>query len=305
MRVLITGAAGFIGSHLVERFLKDEHQVVGVDNLITGRMKNLEHIENEDFKFYNADVIDGIPLCENIEGVLHFASPASPVDFKKIPLEILDANSIGTRNCIEFALENGAKFMFASTSEIYGDPLIHPQPEDYYGNVNPNGLRSVYDESKRFSEAMTYAFKRNLNLEARVVRIFNTYGPRMRPDDGRVIPDFINNALRDKPVNIYGDGSRTRSFCYISDTIEGIYRLFMSDYSEPINIGNPDEYRIIDLIGILEEIIGKKIKINFKPQQPDDPKKRKPDIKRAKEILNWEPEVRLREGLRKTVESFI
>ena len=304
MKAVITGAAGFLGSHLVERFLKADYRVIGVDNLITGSPRNIAHIDTPDFKFINHNVIESIPVKEEVDGILHFASPASPIDFDKIPLEIMDVNSIGTRNCLEFARKRGIRFFMASTSEVYGDPLVHPQKEDYFGNVNPRGIRSVYDESKRFSEAMTYAYKRLYDIDIRVVRIFNTYGPRMRPDDGRVIPTFVRQALQGKPLTVFGDGKQTRSFCYVDDLIEGIFRLYHSDYTDPVNIGNPREFTILQLVKVLEEVVGKSLKLDFKPLPQNDPLRRKPDIWKAREILKWEPEISLKEGLRKTVNWF-
>jgi len=304
LKAVITGAAGFLGSHLVERFLKADYRVIGVDNLITGSPRNIAHIDTPDFKFINHNVIESIPVKEEVDGILHFASPASPIDFDKIPLEIMDVNSIGTRNCLEFARKRGIRFFMASTSEVYGDPLVHPQKEDYFGNVNPRGIRSVYDESKRFSEAMIYAYKRLYDIDIRVVRIFNTYGPRMRPDDGRVIPTFVRQALQGKPLTVFGDGKQTRSFCYVDDLIEGIFRLYHSDYTDPVNIGNPREFTILQLVKVLEEVVGKSLKLDFKPLPQNDPLRRKPDIWKAREILKWEPEISLKEGLRKTVNWF-
>lgn len=304
MKVVITGAAGFLGSHLVQRFLKADYDVIGIDNLITGKSENVAHISSSNFKFLEHNVIESIPVEEEVDGILHFASPASPIDFDKIPLEIMDVNSIGTRNCLEFARKRGIRFFMASTSEVYGDPLVHPQSEEYFGNVNPRGIRSVYDESKRFSEAMIYAYKRLYGIDVRVVRIFNTYGPRMRPDDGRVIPTFIRQAVQGKPLTVFGDGKQTRSFCYVDDLIEGIFRLYHSDYPNPVNIGNPHEYTILELVKELEEVLGKSLRLDFKPLPQNDPLRRKPDIKKAEEILKWKPEIPLKEGLRKTVKWF-
>lgn len=304
MKVVITGAAGFLGSHLVQRFLKADYDVIGIDNLITGKSENVAHIGSSNFKFLEHNVIESIPVEEEVDGILHFASPASPIDFDKIPLEIMDVNSIGTRNCLEFARKRGIRFFMASTSEVYGDPLVHPQNEEYFGNVNPRGIRSVYDESKRFSEAMIYAYKRLYGIDVRVVRIFNTYGPRMRPDDGRVIPTFIRQAVQGKPLTVFGDGKQTRSFCYVDDLIEGIFRLYHSDYPNPVNIGNPHEYTILELVKELEEVLGKSLRLDFKPLPQNDPLRRKPDIKKAEEILKWKPEIPLKEGLRKTVKWF-
>lgn len=304
MRVLITGAAGFLGSHLVEKFLSEGYFVVGVDNLVTGSIKNISHLDTDRFTFMEHDIIKPIDISDELEGVLHFASPASPIDFEKIPLEIMDVNSMGTRNCLNLSLNKKARFFMASTSEVYGDPLIHPQNEEYYGNVNPCGIRSVYDESKRFSEALIYAYQRLYDLQVRVVRIFNTYGPRMRLNDGRVIPAFAQQIIQEKPLTVFGDGSQTRSFCYVDDLIEGIFRLYRSDYSNPVNIGNPGEFTILELIGIFEDILEKKLDVTLKPLPQNDPKQRKPDISKAKNILNWEPKIPLREGLKKTLQWF-
>ncbi len=304
MKVVITGAAGFLGSHLVERFIRAGYDVIGIDNLITGSSQNVAHIESSNFKFLEHNVIESIPVEEKVDGILHFASPASPIDFDKIPLEIMDVNSVGTRNCLEFARKRGIRFFMASTSEVYGDPLVHPQNEEYFGNVNPRGIRSVYDESKRFSEAMIYAYKRFYDVDVRVVRIFNTYGPRMRPDDGRVIPTFIRQAIQEKPITVFGDGKQTRSFCYVDDLIEGIFRLYHSDYSNPVNIGNPIEYTILELVQELEEVFGKSLQLDFKPLPQNDPLRRKPDITKAGDLLKWKPEIPLKEGLRKVVKWF-
>lgn len=304
MRVLITGAAGFLGSHLVEKFLSEGYFVIGADNFVTGSIKNISHLETDRFTFMEHDIIKPIDIPGELEGVLHFASPASPIDFEKIPLEIMDVNSIGTRNCLNLSLKKKARFFMASTSEVYGDPLVHPQNEEYYGNVNPCGIRSVYDESKRFSEALVYAYQRLYDLQVRVVRIFNTYGPRMRLNDGRVIPAFAQQIMQGKPLTVFGDGSQTRSFCYMDDLIEGIFRLYRSDYSSPVNIGNPGEFTILELISIFEDILERKLDVTFKPLPQNDPKQRKPDISKAKNILNWEPKISLREGLKNTMQWF-
>ncbi len=304
MRVLITGAAGFLGSHLTERFLKDGHTVVGVDNFVTGSSVNIVHINSDKFIFMEKDVTEPFYVDGEFDGILHFASPASPVDFDRIPLKILDVNSVGTRNCLDLSVIKKARFFMASTSEVYGDPLIHPQREDYYGNVNPCGIRAVYDEAKRFAEATIFAYQRIYDLDVRVVRIFNTYGPRMRPFDGRVVPTFVRQALKGEPLTVFGDGSQTRSFCYVSDLVEGIYRLFNSDCSTPVNIGNPDEYTMLDFVEILKELTGNDLKVNFMVLPENDPKKRKPDITKAKELLDWKPQVSFREGLSKTIEWF-
>lgn len=304
-RVLITGAAGFLGSHLCDRFIKEGFHVVGMDNLITGDLKNIEHLfKLEQFEFYNHDVSTFIHVPGNLDYILHFASPASPIDYLKIPIQTLKVGSLGTHNCLGLARAKGARILVASTSEIYGDPMVHPQHEEYWGNVNPVGPRGVYDEAKRFQEAMTMAYHTFHGLETRIVRIFNTYGPRMRLNDGRALPAFIGQALRGEDLTVFGDGSQTRSFCYVDDLIEGIYRLLMSDYHLPVNIGNPDE---ISLKEFAEEIIaltGTKQEIVYKPLPVDDPKQRRPNIARAKEILGWEPKVSRKEGLKVTYEYF-
>jgi dTDP-glucose 4,6-dehydratase len=304
-RVLITGAAGFLGSHLCDRFVKDGYQVVGMDNLITGDLKNIEHLfKLPDFDFYHHDVSRFIHVPGELHYILHFASPASPIDYLKIPIQTLKVGSLGTHNCMGLAKAKGARILVASTSEIYGDPLVHPQHEEYWGNVNPVGPRGVYDEAKRFQEAITMAYHNFHGLETRIVRIFNTYGPRMRLNDGRALPAFIGQALRGEDLTVFGDGSQTRSFCYVDDLVEGIVRLLMSDYHLPVNIGNPDE---ISLKAFAEEIIaltGTTQKIVYKPLPMDDPKQRRPDITRAKEILGWEPKVGRKEGLARTYEYF-
>jgi dTDP-glucose 4,6-dehydratase len=305
VRVVITGAAGFLGSHLSDRFLADGHEVIGVDNLITGNAENLSHLEREKrFTFVRQDVSRALTFDGPVDGVLHFASPASPIDYLEHPIATLDVGSLGTRNALELARANGARFFMASTSEVYGDPLEHPQRETYWGNVNPVGPRSVYDEAKRFSEALTMAYHRELGLDTRIVRIFNTYGPRMRPRDGRVVSNFIVQALAGEPLTIYGDGSQSRSFCYVSDEVEGIYRLFTQGDSEPTNVGNPDEFTVRQLAEIVLELTGSKSKIISKPLPTDDPKVRCPDITKAREKLGWSPQVPLREGLKRTIEWF-
>lgn len=305
MRILITGAAGFLGSHLSDRFLAEGHDVIGVDNLITGNAENLSHLQREKrFTFVRQDVSRALTVDGPVDGVLHFASPASPIDYLAHPIATLDVGSLGTRNALELAGANGALFFMASTSEVYGDPLEHPQRETYWGNVNPVGPRSVYDEAKRFSEALTMAYHRELGLDTRIVRIFNTYGPRMRPRDGRVVSNFIVQALAGEPLTIYGDGSQSRSFCYVSDEVEGIYRLFTKGDSEPTNVGNPDEFTVRQLAEIVLELTGSKSKIISKPLPTDDPKVRCPDITRAREKLGWSPRVPLREGLERTIEWF-
>jgi dTDP-glucose 4,6-dehydratase len=304
-RVLITGAAGFLGSHLCDRFIKEGYHVIGMDNLITGDLRNIEHLfKLAEFEFYHHDVSKFIHVPGDLKYILHFASPASPIDYLKIPIQTLKVGSLGTHNCLGLAKSKKARILVASTSEIYGDPLVHQQTEEYWGNVNPVGPRGVYDEAKRFQEAMTMAYHNFHGLETRIVRIFNTYGPRMRLNDGRVLPAFIGQALRGEDLTVFGDGSQTRSFCYVDDLVEGIYRLLLSDYHLPVNVGNPSE---ITLKQFAEEVIsltGTKQKIAYKPLPVDDPKQRRPDITRAKEILGWEPKVSRQEGLRITYEYF-
>lgn len=304
-RILITGAAGFLGSHLCDRFVKEGFSVIGMDNLITGDIKNIEHLfPLENFEFYHHDVSKFIHVPGPLDYILHFASPASPIDYLKIPIQTLKVSSLGTHNCLGLALSKKARILVASTSEVYGDPLVHPQNEEYWGNVNPIGPRGVYDEAKRFQEAITTAYNTFHGLETRIVRIFNTYGPRMRLNDGRALPAFIGQALRGEDLTVFGDGSQTRSFCYVDDLIEGIYRLLHSDYSMPVNIGNPDE---ISLQNFAEEIIkltGTSQKIVYKVLPADDPKQRQPDISLAKKILNWAPKVSRSEGLKITYDYF-
>lgn len=304
-RVLITGAAGFLGSHLCDRFIREGYGVVAMDNLITGDLRNIEHLfKLEQFEFYHHDVSKFIHVSGEIKYILHFASPASPIDYLKIPIQTLKVGSLGTHNCLGLAKEKNARILVASTSEIYGDPLVHPQNEEYWGNVNPVGPRGVYDEAKRFQEAMTMAYHNFHGVETRIVRIFNTYGPRMRLNDGRALPAFIGQALRGEDLTVFGDGSQTRSFCYVDDLVEGIYRLLMSDYSEPVNIGNPNEITLKEFAEEIIRLTNTTQKIVYHPLPVDDPKQRKPDITRAKSILGWEPKVSREEGLRITFDYF-
>lgn len=304
-RVLITGAAGFLGSHLCDRFIVEGYQVVGMDNLITGDIKNIEHLfPHKDFEFYNHDVSNYVHVAGKLDYILHFASPASPIDYLKIPIQTLKVGSLGTHNLLGLAKEKKSRILIASTSEVYGDPNVHPQPETYWGNVNPVGPRSVYDEAKRFQEAITMAYHTFHGIETRIVRIFNTYGPRMRLNDGRVLPAFIGQALRGEDLTIFGDGTQTRSFCYVDDLIEGIYRLLMSDYVFPINIGNPNEITMNDFAKEIIKLTETSQKIVYHPLPQDDPKQRQPDITKAKAILNWEPKVSREEGLKITYEYF-
>ena len=304
-KTLITGAAGFLGSHLCDRFIAEGHYVIGMDNLITGDLKNIEHLfPLERFEFHHHDVSTFVHYGEDLDYILHFASPASPIDYLKIPIETLKVGSLGTLNLLGLAKNKDARILVASTSEVYGDPLVHPQNEDYYGNVSPIGPRGVYDEAKRFMESITMAYHRHHGLDTRIVRIFNTYGSRMRLNDGRVVPAFIGQALRGQDLTVFGDGSQTRSFTYIDDQVEGIYRLLMSDYVEPINIGNPDETTILEFAEEIIKLTGTDQKIVFKPLPKDDPLQRQPDITRAKEILDWEPKVSRSEGLKQVYEYF-
>ncbi len=304
-KILITGGAGFLGSHLCDRFIKEGYSVIAMDNLITGSMSNIEHLMLlENFEFYHHDVSKYIHIPGELDYILHFASPASPIDYLKIPIPTLKVGSLGTHNCLGLALAKGARMLIASTSEVYGDPMVHPQNEDYWGNVNPVGPRGVYDEAKRFQEAMTMAYYTFHGVETRIIRIFNTYGPRMRLNDGRALPAFIGQALRGEDITIFGDGSQTRSFCYVGDLVEGIYRLLHSDYAQPVNIGNPDEISILDFAKEIIDLTGTDQKIVFHDLPKDDPKQRKPDITRAKEILGWEPTVNRAEGLKITYEYF-
>ena len=304
-RTLITGAAGFLGSHLCDRFIAEGHHVIGMDNLITGDLKNIEHLFSlERFEFHHHDVSTFVHLGGNLDYILHFASPASPIDYLKIPIETLKVGSLGTLNLLGLAKNKNARILVASTSEVYGDPLVHPQNEDYYGNVSPIGPRGVYDEAKRFMESITMAYHRHHGLDTRIVRIFNTYGSRMRLNDGRVVPAFMGQALRGEDLTVFGDGSQTRSFTYIDDQVEGIFKLLMSDYVEPINIGNPDETTILEFAQEIIKLTGTDQKIVFKPLPTDDPLQRQPDITRAKEILGWEPKVNRSDGLKIAYEYF-
>ena len=303
--ILITGAAGFLGSHLCDRFINDGYHVIGIDNLITGSLKNIEHLFSlEHFEFYHQDVSKFIHVPGKLDCILHFASPASPIDYLKIPIQTLKVGSLGIHNCLGLAKAKGARLLIASTSEVYGDPNVHPQPEEYWGNVNPVGPRGVYDEAKRFQEAMTMAYHTFHGLETRIVRIFNTYGPRMRLNDGRVLPAFIGQALRGEDLTIFGDGSQTRSFCYVDDLVEGIVRLLKSDYSLPVNLGNPDEITISQFAEEIIKLTGTKQKVIYKDLPIDDPKQRRPDITKAKEILGWEPKINREEGLKRTYAYF-
>lgn len=304
-RILITGAAGFLGSHLCDRFIKEGYHVIGMDNLVTGSKKNIEHLfPLKEFEFYFHDVTKFVHVPGKLDYILHFASPASPIDYLKIPIQTLKVGSLGTHNLLGLAKEKKARFLIASTSEIYGDPMVHPQNEEYWGNVNPIGPRGVYDEAKRFMEAITMAYHTYHGLETRIIRIFNTYGPRMRLDDGRALPAFFGQAIRGEDITVFGDGSQTRSFCYVDDLVEGIYRLLLSDYVNPVNIGNPDEITIKEFAEEIIKLTGTDQKIIYKPLPTDDPKQRQPDITRAKELLGWEPKVPRAEGLKITYEYF-
>jgi len=304
-RILITGAAGFLGSHLCDRFIRDGFHVIGMDNLITGRLKNIEHLfKLEQFEFYNNDVSKFIHIPGKLDYILHFASPASPIDYLKIPIQTLKVGSLGIHNCLGLAKAKGARVLIASTSEVYGDPTVHPQTESYWGNVNPVGPRGVYDEAKRFQEAITMAYHNFHGIETRIVRIFNTYGPRMRLNDGRVLPAFIGQALRGEDLTVFGDGSQTRSFCYVDDLVEGIVRLLHSDYSEPVNIGNPSEITISQFAEEIIKLTGTSQKVIYKDLPVDDPKQRQPDISKARSLLNWEPKIDRAEGLKRTYAYF-
>ena len=304
-RILITGAAGFLGSHLCDRFVKEGFHVIGMDNLITGELRNIEHLFRlENFEFYNHDVSKFVYVAGTLDYILHFASPASPIDYLKIPIQTLKVGSLGIHNLLGLARSKGSRLLIASTSEVYGDPTVNPQPEEYWGNVNPVGPRGVYDEAKRFQEAMTMAYHTFHGLETRIVRIFNTYGPRMRLNDGRVLPAFIGQALRGDDLTVFGDGSQTRSFCYVDDLVEGIYRLLFSDYAQPVNIGNPDEITIKEFGEEIIKLTGTRQKMVYHDLPTDDPKQRRPDITKARKILNWEPLIGREEGLKITYEYF-
>ncbi|MBL6876404.1 MAG: SDR family oxidoreductase [Chitinophagales bacterium] len=304
-KILVTGAAGFLGSHLCDRFIQEGYYVIAMDNLITGRMENIQHLfKLPNFEFYDHDVTNFIHIPGDLDYILHFASPASPIDYLKIPIQTLKVSSLGTHNCLGLAKAKNARILVASTSEIYGDPQVHPQNEEYWGNVNPIGPRGVYDEAKRFQEALTMAYHTYHKVETRIVRIFNTYGPRMRLNDGRALPAFIGQALRGEDITVFGDGSQTRSFCYVDDLVEGIYRLLMSDHAQPINIGNPDEISIKEFAEEIIQLTNTKQQVVLRELPIDDPKQRQPDISRAKEILNWSPKVSRREGLARTYEYF-
>jgi dTDP-glucose 4,6-dehydratase len=304
-RILITGAAGFLGSHLCDRFIKEGYHVIGMDNLITGDLKNIEHLfKLEQFEFYHHDVTKFIHVPGKLDFILHFASPASPIDYLKIPIQTLKVGAMGTHNCLGLAKAKSARILVASTSEVYGDPMVHPQSEEYWGNVNPVGPRGVYDEAKRYMESITMAYHTFHGVDTRIVRIFNTYGPRMRLNDGRALPAFIGQALRGEDLTVFGDGSQTRSFCYVDDLIDGIYRLLLSDYVMPLNIGNPNEISLKDFAEEILAMTGNKVKIIFKPLPVDDPRQRQPDITKAKTILGWEPRVSRSEGLKITYDYF-
>lgn len=304
-RILITGAAGFLGSHLCDRFIREGYHVIGMDNLITGDMNNIEHLlKLPNFDFHHHDVTKFIHISGHLDYILHFASPASPIDYLKIPIQTLKVGALGTHNCLGLAKAKNARILVASTSEVYGDPLVHPQTEEYWGNVNPVGPRGVYDEAKRFMESITMAYHTYHGVETRIVRIFNTYGPRMRLNDGRALPAFIGQALRGEDITVFGDGSQTRSFCYVDDLVEGIYRLLMSDYSMPVNIGNPNEISLLDFAKEVLKLTGAGVKIVHKPLPIDDPKQRRPDITKAKELLGWEPTIDRAVGLKRTYDYF-
>ena len=304
MRIVITGGAGFLGSHLTDRCLAEGHEVVAVDNLITGNVDNLAHIDSPKLSYLQQNISDGISVAGDVDFILHFASPASPVDYLELPIQTLKVGALGTHNALGLARAKGAGLLMASTSEVYGDPLVHPQKEDYWGNVNPIGYRGCYDEAKRFSEAMVMAYHRQHQIDTKIVRIFNTYGPRMRLRDGRIVPNFMRQALTGEPLTVYGDGSQTRSFCYVTDLVDGIYRLMLSDDHLPTNIGNPTEFTVLEFAHKVLELSGSQSEIVFEPLPQDDPKQRKPDISKAREVLGWEPKIELEEGLAKTLDYF-
>ena len=304
MKTIVTGGAGFLGSHLCELLLAKGHDVICVDNLITGSAQNIEQIESDRFTYLKHDVTKPLYFGDRIDYIFHLASPASPIDYFALPIQTLKVGALGTYNMLGLAKEHGARFLLASTSEVYGDPLVNPQPETYWGNVNPVGPRGVYDEAKRYAEAITMAYHRYHGMDTRIARIFNTYGPRMRAGDGRVVPNFVGQALRGEDLTVYGDGSQTRSFCYVSDLVDGLFRLMMSDFSDPVNIGNPVEMTVLEFAGAVVGIIGSDSRITFEDLPVDDPKVRRPDIGRAKEVLGWEPVVGLEEGLKETIRYF-
>ena len=304
MRIVITGGAGFLGSHLADRCLAEGHEVVAVDNLITGNLDNLAHIDSPQFSFLDCNISDGIQIDGDVDFILQFASPASPVDYLELPIQTLKVGAMGTHNALGLARAKGAGLLMASTSEVYGDPLVHPQKEDYWGNVNPVGFRGCYDEAKRFSEAMVMAYHRQHQIDTKIVRIFNTYGPRMRLRDGRIVPNFMRQALSGEPLTVYGDGLQTRSFCYVTDLVDGIYRLMLSDEHMPTNVGNPTEFTVLEFAHQVLKLTGSKSEIIFEDLPQDDPKQRKPDITKAREVLGWEPKIELAEGLATTLEYF-
>jgi dTDP-glucose 4,6-dehydratase len=305
VRILVTGGAGFLGSHLCDRLLAEGHEVIAMDNFVTGNVRNIAHLQSDRrFHFIEHNVTKFVPIEGDLDAVLHFASPASPIDYLELPIQTLKVGSLGTHNALGLALAKGARFLLASTSEVYGDPLVHPQPETYWGNVNPIGPRGVYDEAKRFAEAITMAYQRARGVSTRIVRIFNTYGERMRPRDGRVVPALISQALAGEPMTVFGDGSQTRSFCYVSDLIDGIYRLLLSEETEPVNIGNPVELTVLEFARRIRDLTGTSSEIVFRPLPMDDPKVRQPDITKARARLGWEPKVSLAEGLPRTIEYF-
>jgi dTDP-glucose 4,6-dehydratase len=304
MKTIVTGGAGFLGSHLCDLLLGKGHEVICIDNLVTGNTRNIEHIKSERFTYLKHDITKPIYFGDKIDYIFHLASPASPIDYLELPIQTLKVGALGTYNLLGLAKEKGARFLLASTSEVYGDPLVNPQPEEYWGNVNPIGPRGVYDEAKRYAEAITMAYHRYHKMDTRIVRIFNSYGPRMRINDGRVVPNFIGQALRGEDITVYGEGSQTRSFCYVSDEVEGLYRLMMSDYTLPVNIGNPQEHTILEFAEIILRMTGSSSNIVFRELPEDDPKQRRPDIGKARELLEWEPEVGLEEGLRETIGYF-